>query len=254
MSKPDGTRRRVRFPYLVAAAVVVALLVPVVSWANHDFNDVPTSSPFHDEISWMADTNITTGFPGDLFKPGEPVSRQAMAAFMQRLYDIQAGLENNVTGTDGGSADANTATWQNVTDGSVAVTVPPGTTGRIVTTFAGDAFCNSGDNIFVFVLVVKPQCLGRISITNGAGVSLPDEVSLLDSDDAAAGDAPDPFIDSEGFSMTATSVSLDPGTYTVRAQINTADSNPATDPVAFELNDFIVSATVVLDDAPEPVS
>jgi hypothetical protein len=35
----------------------------------------------------MADEEITTGFPGGLYKPSQAVSRQAMSAFMYRLAD-----------------------------------------------------------------------------------------------------------------------------------------------------------------------
>jgi hypothetical protein len=53
------------------------------------FSDVPTTSTFYEEIEWMNAEEITTGFPGGVFKPSAPVSRQAMSAFMQRLADDQ---------------------------------------------------------------------------------------------------------------------------------------------------------------------
>jgi len=49
------------------------------------FSDVPLGHPFFDEIEWMADEEITTGFSGGIYKPSEAVSRQAMSAFMRRL-------------------------------------------------------------------------------------------------------------------------------------------------------------------------
>jgi hypothetical protein len=51
------------------------------------FVDVPTSSQFYTEIEWMADEDITNGYPGNLFKPTQDVSRAAMAAFMKRLAE-----------------------------------------------------------------------------------------------------------------------------------------------------------------------
>jgi streptogramin lyase len=54
------------------------------------FNDVPTTSQFFTEIEWMAAEGITTGFPGDLYKPSANVSRAAMSAFMYRLADEPA--------------------------------------------------------------------------------------------------------------------------------------------------------------------
>jgi hypothetical protein len=52
--------------------------------AQASFTDVPTSHPFYEDIEWMAEGQITTGYPDDTFKPGAAVSRGAMAAFLDR--------------------------------------------------------------------------------------------------------------------------------------------------------------------------
>jgi predicted outer membrane repeat protein len=49
------------------------------------FSDVSASHPFFEDICWMDQTLITTGFPDDTFKPSAPVTRQSMAAFIYRL-------------------------------------------------------------------------------------------------------------------------------------------------------------------------
>ena len=49
------------------------------------FTDVPTSHPFCEEIQWMKDNNISTGFPDGSYGPNLNVSRAAMSAFMSRL-------------------------------------------------------------------------------------------------------------------------------------------------------------------------
>jgi hypothetical protein len=49
------------------------------------FPDVPASSTFFTEIEWLADEEITGGFPDGDFRPGQPVTRQAMAAFLYRV-------------------------------------------------------------------------------------------------------------------------------------------------------------------------
>ncbi|MBO1269182.1 peroxidase family protein [Arthrobacter cavernae] len=49
------------------------------------FSDVPPSHQFFEEISWLADRGITTGFPDGTFRPLDSVSRAAMAAFMFRF-------------------------------------------------------------------------------------------------------------------------------------------------------------------------
>ena len=54
------------------------------------FGDVSATHPFFTEIEWMASEGITTGTtasPKPLYKPGDPVSRGAMSAFMHRLAD-----------------------------------------------------------------------------------------------------------------------------------------------------------------------
>ena len=52
------------------------------------FIDVPTTGPFYKEIAWLAANHISTGTDlGDgtfAFRPTEPVSREAMAAFLHR--------------------------------------------------------------------------------------------------------------------------------------------------------------------------
>lgn len=53
------------------------------------FDDVPLGSQFQDEIQWLADQGISTGWQaGDgskTYQPLSPVNRDAMAAFMYRL-------------------------------------------------------------------------------------------------------------------------------------------------------------------------
>jgi len=48
------------------------------------FVDVPASNQFQQHIHWLADENITTGWPDNTFRPTLPVERQAMAAFLFR--------------------------------------------------------------------------------------------------------------------------------------------------------------------------
>ena len=77
---------------LVAAAIVA---VPV-AWASHDFTDVPDASPFHGDISAVKNAGITSGKtcvpPGTppTYCPGEPITREAMAAFVHRGFSRAA--------------------------------------------------------------------------------------------------------------------------------------------------------------------
>lgn len=61
-------------------AVVPAAVVPAAP-----FSDVPIDHPFYAEITWLASSGITTGFPDGTFRPAEPLPRMAMAAFLYRL-------------------------------------------------------------------------------------------------------------------------------------------------------------------------
>ena len=53
------------------------------------FTDVATDNPFYRQITWLATTGISTGYPGPnntrTFQPLSPVNRDAMAAFLYRF-------------------------------------------------------------------------------------------------------------------------------------------------------------------------
>ncbi|WP_129661578.1 S8 family serine peptidase [Rothia uropygialis] len=68
----------------------VAEVLPTRSAPNatgHDpgFKDVPKDYVFHNEIAWLAEKNITTGWPDGTFRPMQPVQRDQMAAFLYRM-------------------------------------------------------------------------------------------------------------------------------------------------------------------------
>ena len=50
-----------------------------------DFSDVLPDHPFHAEITWMVDRDLTSGYEDGTFRPGIGASRQAAAAFLHRL-------------------------------------------------------------------------------------------------------------------------------------------------------------------------
>ncbi|WP_353618824.1 carboxypeptidase regulatory-like domain-containing protein [Arthrobacter sp. StoSoilB22] len=57
--------------------------------ATSPFTDVPTSSQFYKEITWLADKGVSTGWTesdgSKTYRPLQAVNRDAMAAFMYRL-------------------------------------------------------------------------------------------------------------------------------------------------------------------------
>jgi hypothetical protein len=53
-----------------------------------DFDDVPASSPFADDIAWLVDEGVTTGFGDGTFRPTTNITRQAMAVFLRRVDEL----------------------------------------------------------------------------------------------------------------------------------------------------------------------
>ena len=49
------------------------------------FKDVPADYPFVNDINWLAQRRITTGYPDGTFRPNGSVERGAMAAFFYRM-------------------------------------------------------------------------------------------------------------------------------------------------------------------------
>lgn len=74
--------RRLRFAVPLALIVATAPLFIVL--ASHQFADVPDSHLFHDNISNLANSGITSGCGGGNFCPENNVSRGQMAAFLTR--------------------------------------------------------------------------------------------------------------------------------------------------------------------------
>jgi hypothetical protein len=62
------------------------------------FPDVPTEHPFCREIKWMKDSAVSTGFADGTYRPASAVTRQAMSAFMRRLYGILHDGPTELTG------------------------------------------------------------------------------------------------------------------------------------------------------------
>ncbi|SEF11797.1 Lyzozyme M1 (1,4-beta-N-acetylmuramidase), GH25 family [Arthrobacter alpinus] len=53
--------------------------------ATSPFPDVATNNMYYKEITWLASTGISTGWPDKTFRPLNSIDRDAMAAFMYRL-------------------------------------------------------------------------------------------------------------------------------------------------------------------------
>lgn len=69
-----------------------------IAFASHQFNDVPDGNIFHDQIDFLASRNITLGCGGGNFCPNNSVSRQEMAAFLERMARALSPVVLNVVG------------------------------------------------------------------------------------------------------------------------------------------------------------
>lgn len=70
---------------MVAAVLATALVGGAAGvWAATTFTDVPETHPFAEEITAVADACLAGGFPDGTYRPSQPVTRQAMAAFLAR--------------------------------------------------------------------------------------------------------------------------------------------------------------------------
>lgn len=85
----QGTNRDAMATFLYRLAGRPAFTAPT----SPTFSDVGTGDAFAMEIEWMASTGITTGWSDGTYRPGQPVNRDAMAAFLHRwdaLFDATA--------------------------------------------------------------------------------------------------------------------------------------------------------------------
>ncbi|MFV0452141.1 MAG: S-layer homology domain-containing protein [Propioniciclava sp.] len=84
----DAVEREVLLDDLVGDCGNPSLVLPEQVGAaalTLSFSDVPPEHFYSDEISWLADSEITTGYSDGSFRPLNPVTRRAMAAFLYRF-------------------------------------------------------------------------------------------------------------------------------------------------------------------------
>jgi hypothetical protein len=84
--------------HLLVGLVVAAVALPVGVLASHQFSDLPDTNPFRNQISNIADAGITSGCAPGKFCPKANVTREQMAAFLNR------GLGRAARGTMGGQS------------------------------------------------------------------------------------------------------------------------------------------------------
>ena len=100
--------------------------------ATSPFTDVSTGHPFYTEICWLADEGISTGWTmadgTAQYRPGQPVSREAMAAFLHRFAGEQepAGTGTGFVDVSAGHPFADAIAWLAQTGISTGWSTPAG--------------------------------------------------------------------------------------------------------------------------------
>jgi hypothetical protein len=92
---------------ILLATVALALTVPLAVFASHQFTDVPNSNLYHADIDALVDSGVTTGCGGGRYCPKAYVTREQMAAFMNRLGALAPGKTPVVNATTVDRYDAN---------------------------------------------------------------------------------------------------------------------------------------------------
>ena len=79
--------------WLIASVACLAAAIASLGGAiaSHQFTDVPNTSTYHRDIDAIRDAGITTGCAPSLYCPKDFVTREQMAAFLNRLGALQAG-------------------------------------------------------------------------------------------------------------------------------------------------------------------
>ncbi|MGH2380887.1 MAG: S-layer homology domain-containing protein [Candidatus Limnocylindria bacterium] len=82
---------RVLRPVAVMALALALALPAGVVLASHQFSDVPNSNAFHADIDALVDADVTAGCGSGKYCPTATVTREQMAAFMNRLGALAPG-------------------------------------------------------------------------------------------------------------------------------------------------------------------
>lgn len=109
---------------VVAGVLLCAVAVPLGAMANHQFTDVPASNSFHDDIDAIADVGVTSGCGAGKYCPKDFVTREQMAAFLNRLGALAPDKTPvvNADRVDGRDAEALTRVAQGGAIATTAIT------------------------------------------------------------------------------------------------------------------------------------
>lgn len=176
-----GGRRLIVVGWLVAG---MAIAFPLGAIASHQFGDVPTSNSFHNDIDAIADAGVTLGCGGGNYCPDAFVTREQMAAFMNRLGALGPGKTPvvNADRVDGVDAQGLTRLDGSSEADTVAVVDYPGATNYVSVVFtaprAGFVLVTAPVTLQSFACSGSCQGYGHLRHVESDLISLPQIASL----------------------------------------------------------------------------
>ena len=99
-------RRRLPAVALVGAMLLGALPIARASATTPPFTDI-AGNPFEADIEWLRQADITRGCGDNRYCPDNMVTREEMASFLARAFDLPASATNAFTDDEGSTHEAN---------------------------------------------------------------------------------------------------------------------------------------------------
>ena len=114
----------------IGAIATAALAFPLGVVASHQFTDVPNTNTFHADIDALADAGVTTGCGPGIYCPKDFVTREQMAAFLNRLGALGPGKAPvvNAAKVDGLDSTSFSRLAYGIATSTVSITYPGPTT------------------------------------------------------------------------------------------------------------------------------
>jgi hypothetical protein len=142
---------------IAVAALAFNLGLATAVIAGHRFGDVPNTNIFHNDITWLADNDITRGCnppTNTQFCPKDNVTREQMAAFIRRFAGAFGAVEDTQT-------DSVTVTEGNTRE-LLSVHITPKSEAQVVLN-THVVISNSGSTIDPYQITIRrTSCSGSV--------------------------------------------------------------------------------------------
>ena len=79
------------FPGMIILMMALLLTIPAFA-AELEFRDVPTNSPWHESVMYLAEHGITAGTGEGRYSPDAPITVRQWAVMLCRAYDKSEAL------------------------------------------------------------------------------------------------------------------------------------------------------------------